>query len=322
MDLHSVLQLVLGLSFFLFGMRIMSRDLEEIAGGRMEEWLRRLTARPWAGLLTGIGVTMAVQSSSAVSVLLVGLVNAGALSFQRSVYVLFGANIGTTFTAWILSLMGVESNNFFILMLKPENFGPILAFLGILFVLISEQNRRRTVGSALLGFSLLLHGMDLMKEAVAPLADAPWFGEVLVFFRHPLLGILVGAIVTAVIQSSSASVGILQALSLTGRVTRSMAVPLVMGQNIGTCLTALLSTVGTDRNAKQVARMHLLINLLGTALCLVLFWGGELLFGMDDRPVSPAGIAVIHTLFNVTITALLLPFTKYLIRLIEKPSPA
>lgn len=322
MDLFSVLRLALGLSFFLFGMQIMSRNLEEIAGGRLEQLLKRMTANPLAGLGTGIAVTMAVQSSSAVTVLLVGLVNAGVMAFRQTVYVIFGANIGTTLTAWLLSLTGIESKSLWVQMLKPENFAPILAVVGVVFVMFSKKDRRRTVGSALLGFSQLMHGMELMKEAVAPLADDPRFGDLMVAFRNPLLGVAAGAVITAIIQSSSASVGILQALSLTGRVTRSMAVPLVMGQNIGTCITALIASVGADHNAKRVAKTHLLINLLGTAVCLVLFWGAERIIGIDDAPTSPVGIAIIHTLFNVTITALLLPFTRQLIKLVEKSTPA
>lgn len=318
MDLFAVLRLILGLSFFLFGMKIMSGNLEEIAGGRLELLLRRMTANPWAGLFTGIGVTMAVQSSSAVTVLLVGLVGSGLLQFRQTVYVVFGANIGTTLTAWLLSLTGLESKDLWVQLLKPENFAPILALLGAILLMFSKRDRRQRGGSALLGFALLMHGMELMKDAVAPLADDPRFGELMLVFRNPLLGVLAGAVITAVIQSSSASVGILQALSLTGRVTRSMAVPLVMGQNIGTCVTALLSAVGAEKNAKRVAMIHLLINAIGTAVCLVLFWGAELLFGMDDAPTSPVGIAVIHTLFNVTVTALLMPFTRQLIGLVEK----
>ncbi len=322
MDLFSVLRLVLGLSFFLFGMKIMSGNLEEIAGGRLEQLLKRMTANPFAGLLTGIGVTMAVQSSSAVTVLLVGLVGSGLMQFRQTVYVVFGANIGTTLTAWLLSLTGIESKNIWVQMLKPENFGPVLALFGVVLLMFSKRDRRQTVGSALLGFALLMHGMELMKDAVAPLADDPRFGELMVAFRNPLLGVLAGAVITAIIQSSSASVGVLQALSLTGRVTRSMAVPLVMGQNIGTCVTAMLAAIGAEKNAKRVAMIHLLINAVGTAVCLLLFWVAERVFGIDDAPTSPVGIAIIHTLFNVTITALLMPFTRQLINLAERTTPA
>ncbi len=318
MDLFSVLRLALGLSFFLFGMQIMSGNLEEIAGGRLEQFLRRMTVHPLVGLGTGAVVTMAVQSSSAVTVLLVGLVNAGLMEFRQTVSVIFGANIGTTITAWILSLTGIESDNIWVQLLKPDNFAPILAVVGILLLMFSKKERRKTVGSALLGFTLLMHGMELMKDAVAPLADAPAFGDLMLAFRNPLLGVLAGAVITAVIQSSSASVGILQALSLTGSVTRSMAVPLVMGQNIGTCVTALLSGIGAEKNARRVAMTHLLINVLGTALCLVVYMTGQAIFGMDDATTSPVGIAIIHTLFNVTITALLMPFSRQLVRLVEK----
>lgn len=317
MNLFSVLRLVLGLSLFLYGMKSMSANLEEIAGGRLELLLKRMTATPWAGLFTGIGVTMAVQSSSAVTVLLVGLVGSGLMTFRQTVYVVFGTNIGTTLTAWLLSLAGLEGDTLWVQLLKPENFSPVLAIVGVV-LLFAKGERRRGVGSALIGFALLMHGMELMKEAVSPLAEDPRFGELMVAFRNPLLGVAAGAVITAIIQSSSASVGILQALSLTGRVTRSMAVPLVMGQNIGTCVTALLAAVGADQNAKRVAMLHLLINTIGTAICLALFLVAERLIGANDSPIAPVGIAVIHTLFNVTVTALLLPFTKQLIRLAER----
>ena len=318
MDLFAILRLILGLSFFLYGMKTMSGSLEEIAGGRLETVLRRMTARPIMGLLTGMGVTMAVQSSSAVTVLLVGRVGSGLMSFRQTVYVVFGANIGTTLTAWLLSLTGLESKNLWVRLLKPENFSPVLALAGLLLLTAATSRRQKQAGSSLLGFALLMHAMELMKEAVEPLAEDPRFGELMVAFRNPLLGVLAGAVVTAVIQSSSASVGILQALSLTGRVTRAMAVPLVMGQNVGTCVTALIASVGAEKEAKRVARLHLLINVIGTAVCLLLFWGAERLFGADDAPTSPVGIALIHTLFNLTATALLLPFTGRLIKWTEK----
>ncbi|MBQ8893987.1 MAG: Na/Pi cotransporter family protein [Clostridia bacterium] len=314
MDIFSILRLLLGLSFFLFGMQIMSGNLEEIAGGRLEQVLQKLTRRPAAGLLTGMGVTMAVQSSSAVTVLLVGLVDSGLMPLKQTVAVIFGANIGTTLTAWLLSLAGLEGENLWVQLLKPENFSALFGAAGIVLLMFSKKDRRKRVGSALLGFALLMQGMELMKDSVAPLADDPAFARLMVAFRNPLLGVLAGAVITAVIQSSSASVGILQALSLTGSVTRAMAVPLVMGQNIGTCVTALLSAVGAGKNAKRVAMLHLLINVIGTAVCLVLF----LFLPAQSQPVTPVGIAVIHTLFNVTITALLFPFSKKLLRLVEK----
>lgn len=318
MDFFGVLRLVLGLSFFLFGMYVMSRNLEEIAGGRLEVLLKKATRKPLRGLLLGTGVTMAVQSSSAVTVLLVGLVGAGLITVAQTVPVIFGANIGTTLTAWLLSLSGLEGDHFWVRLLKPENFSPLLSALGIIFLLSAKHTRTKRAGEALLGFAILMTGMDLMKEAVAPLADSKGFTAVLVQFKNPLLGVLAGAVVTALIQSSSASVGILQALSLTGSVTRSMAVPLVMGQNIGTCVTALISGVGSSKNARRVAVIHLLINLLGTAACLVLYWAALRLFPTPDRPIRPVGIAVVHTLFNVTITVLLFPFSGQILRRSEK----
>lgn len=318
MDIFSALRLLLGLSFFLFGMQVMSGNLERIAGGRLEQILGKMTARPISGLALGIGVTAAVQSSSAVTVMLVGLANAGIMTLRQTVYVIFGANIGTTLTAWLLSLTGLESGNFWIQMLKPENFAPLFALAGVVLLMLRRADRSIGIGSALLGFALLMHGMELMKEAVAPLADRPEFSDLMVRFENPLLGVLAGTVITALIQSSSASVGILQALSLTGSVTGSTAIPLVMGQNIGTCVTALLSCIGAGSTAKRVAMVHLLINVVGTAVCLALYTAGDLIFTFPDRTVGPAGIALIHTLFNVAITVMLLPFSGRILRLAEK----
>ncbi len=317
MTIFSVLQLLLGLSFFLYGMHVMSGNLEKIAGGRLETLLKKMTARPLAGLLLGVIVTLAIQSSSAVTVMLVGLVNSGIMNFAQTIYIIFGANIGTTLTAWILSLSGIEGSNIWIQLLKPEHFSPLLAFLGILLLMVSKSSRRRSIGSVLLGFAILMYGMEFMKEAVSPLAEMPAFSNLMVQFANPLLGVLAGALITALIQSSSASVGILQALSLTGGVTYSMAIPLVMGQNIGTCITAIISCIGASANARRVATVHLSINVLGTAVCLALYTGANAIFhfGFGSRPVSPVSIAVIHSLFNIAITVILLPFTKGLIRL-------
>lgn len=314
MDWFMVLKLGLGLSVFLYGMQGMSGSLEAVAGGKLEQVLRRCTVHPALGLLTGMAVTMAVQSSSAVTVLLVGLVGGGLMTLRQSLYVIFGANIGTTLTAWLLSLTGLESKNFWVQFLKPEHFSAVLAPIGLLLIMTAKTRRRRGIGTALMGFALLMLGMDLMKTAVAPLADSPAFGRWMIAFQNPLLGVLAGAGLTAVIQSSSASVGMLQALAANGAVSRAMAVPLVLGQNIGTCVTALLSAVGADRNAKRVALLHLLINFFGAAACLVLFW----ILPKETEPIAPVGVAVIHTLFNVTATVLLLPFSKKLLRLAER----
>ena len=309
MDLFSGLELVLGLSFFLYGMQELSGSLQVVAGKRTERVLARCTAHPALGLMTGLAVTMAVQSSSAVTVLLVGLVGGGVMTLRQSLYVLFGANIGTTLTAWLLSLTGLESDNFWLQLLKPEHFSALLALAGLVL-----RHRRKSAGTALLGFAILLQGMELMKDAVEPLAVSPTFGRWMVAFRNPFLGVLAGAAVTAVIQSSSASVGMLQALAAGGGVTRAMAVPLVLGQYIGTCVTALLSAVGADGHAKRVALLHLLINLFGAAACLALF----LVLPKEREPITPVGVAMIHTLFNVTATILLLPFSKKLLRVAER----
>ncbi len=310
----AVLHFLMGLSFFLFGMYLLSRSLEEIAGGRLEKILKRATARPLRGLALGTVVTMAVQSSSAVTVMLVSLAEAGLIVVAQAVAVIFGANIGTTITAWLLSLSGLEGDAIWIQMLKPEHFAPILASVGIFLIYGGKTARRHKAGEALLGFAVLMNGMELMKDAVAPLAENEAFSSLLIRFEHPILGVLAGAAVTAVIQSSSASVGILQALALSGSVSRSLAVPLIMGQNIGTCITALISSVGGGKAAKQVAYIHLLINTVGTAVCLLVYWVGGLLFPLPDAPIGAVGIALTHTLFNVLITALLFPFAKQIER--------
>ena len=308
----------MGLAFFLFGMYLLSKSLEAIAGGRLERVLRSATARPLRGLALGTAVTMAVQSSSAVTVMLVSLAEAGLVTVARAVPILFGANIGTTLTAWLLSLAGLEGDALWIRLLKPEGFAPILAAVGILLLYAGKTHRRHLAGEALLGFAVLMSGMEQMKDAVAPLAENEAFTDLLIRFQNPLLGVLAGAVVTAVIQSSSASVGILQALAISGSVTRSLAVPLIMGQNIGTCVTALLSSVGGGKSAKQLARLHLLINTLGTAVFLPLYWGADRLLSFPDGPIDAFGIALVHTFFNLGITVLLLPFSKYLVRLTTK----
>ncbi len=311
----AVLHFLMGLSFFLFGMYLLSRSLEEIAGGRLERVIKKATDRPIRGLAVGTAVTMAIQSSSAVTVMLVSLAEAGLIAVAQAMPVIFGANIGTTLTAWLLSLSGLEGDSLLIQMLKPENFAPLLAAAGILLLFAGKTVRRHKAGSALLGFAILMHGMELMKDAVAPLAESEGFANLLTRFENPLLGVLAGAIVTAVIQSSSASVGILQALALSGSVTRALAIPLIMGQNIGTCITALISSVGGGKAAKQVAYLHLLINTIGTAFFLTLYWSADLIFRFPDAPINAFGIALVHTLFNVGLTALLLPFSKQLIHL-------
>ncbi len=317
MDIYSILTLCGGLAFFLYGMNTMSKSLEKMAGGKLERTLKRMTSNPLKSLLLGAGITIAIQSSSAMTVMLVGLVNSGVMELGQTIGVIMGSNIGTTLTAWILSLTGLESSNVWINLLKPENFSPVIALIGIIFIMGSKKQRRRDIGRIMVGFAILMYGMELMKDAVSPLAEMPEFEQLLTAFQNPLLGVAVGAVFTGVIQSSAASVGILQALALTGSITYGMAIPIIMGQNIGTCVTALLSSIGVSRNAKRVAAVHISFNVIGTAFCLVVFYGANALlhFTFIGQPIGAVGIAFCHTIFNVVTTALLLPFSRQLEKL-------
>ena len=320
MDIFSVFTLCGGLAFFLYGMTTMSKSLEKMAGGKLERVLKRMTSNPFKSLLLGAGITIAIQSSSAMTVMLVGLVNSGVMELGQTIGVIMGSNIGTTLTAWILSLTGIESESVFVNLLKPENFSPVIALVGIILIMASKKQRRRDIGRILVGFAILMYGMELMKDAVSPLADMPEFSSLLTAFNNPLLGVLVGAVFTGVIQSSAASVGILQALALTGSITYGMAVPIIMGQNIGTCVTALLSSIGVNRNAKRVSVIHISFNIIGTVAGLLLFYGGNALFhfAFVNAAVGAVGIAFCHTVFNVFTTLLLLPFSRQLEKLARK----
>ena len=328
MDIFSVFTLCGGLAFFLYGMTTMSKSLEKMAGGRLEQLLKRMTSSPIKSLLLGAGITIAIQSSSAMTVMLVGLVNSGVMELGQTIGVIMGSNIGTTLTAWILAMTGLESENVFVNLLKPENFSPLLALAGIILIMGSKRQKRRDIGRIMVGFSILMYGMELMSDAVSPLADMPEFASLLTAFQNPLLGVLVGTVFTGIIQSSAASVGILQALALTGSITYGMAIPIIMGQNIGTCVTALLSSIGVNRNAKRVAVIHISFNVIGTVVCLVLFYGGNLIFDFSfmDWTVGAVGIAFCHTVFNVFTTLMLLPFSRQLEklarRLIRTENPA
>ena len=317
MDIFSLFTLCGGLAFFLYGMTTMSKSLEKMAGGRLERLLKRMTSNPMKGLLLGAGITIAIQSSSAVTVMLVGLVNSGVMELGQTIGVIMGSNVGTTLTAWILSLTGIESESILLNMLKPENFSPLFALAGILLIMASKRQRRRDVGRILIGFAILMYGMELMKQSVSPLAEMPGFADLLTAFNNPFLGVIVGAVFTGVIQSSAASVGILQALALTGSITYGMAIPIIMGQNIGTCVTALISSIGVSRGAKRVSVIHVSFNVIGSAVGLLLFCGGDLLFHFTfmDAAVGAVGIALCHTVFNVFTTALLLPFSRQLEKL-------
>lgn len=317
MDIFSFITLFGGLAFFLYGMNVMSTGLEKIAGGKLESILKKMTSNVFKSLFLGAAITIAIQSSSALTVMMVGLVNSGIMELSGTIGVIMGSNIGTTLTAWILSLTGIESDNVFLRLLKPEAFSPIFAFVGILLLMCAKKTKKRDVGKIMIGFSVLMYGMQLMSGAVSPLADMPEFSSILTAFTNPILGVIVGALFTGVIQSSAASVGILQALSLTGSISYSMAIPIIMGQNIGTCVTALLSSIGVNKNARRVSAVHISFNVIGTVVCLVAFYTANAVLKFDfvNAAISPVGVAFVHSIFNVVTTAILLPFTKQLEKL-------
>ena len=317
MNIFSVLTLIGGLAFFLYGMNVMSGSLEKMAGGKLELLLKKMTANPFVSLALGTIITMAIQSSSATTVMIVGLVNSGIMDFSQTLHVIFGANIGTTITAWILSLAGIESDAVWMQMLKPKNFSLIFAMVGVIMTMACKNDRKRSVGAVLVGFAVLIFGMDLMSDAMSPLADSPAFAQLMTKFNQPLVGLAVGTVVTAVIQSSSASVGMLQALSLTGGISCGMAIPIIMGQNIGTCVTALISSIGANTQAKRVAVMHVSINVLGTLIWLPLLTLTNAIFhfAFMNQTVTPFTIAIFHSIFNILTTLVLMPFSKYLLKL-------
>ena len=317
MNIFSVLTLIGGLAFFLYGMNVMSGSLEKMAGGKLELLLKKMTANPFVSLALGTIITMAIQSSSATTVMIVGLVNSGIMDFSQTLHVIFGANIGTTITAWILSLAGIESDAVWMQMLKPKNFSLIFAMVGVIMTMACKNDRKRSVGAVLVGFAVLIFGMDLMSDAMSPLADSPAFAQLMTKFNQPLVGLAVGTVVTAVIQSSSASVGMLQALSLTGSISYAMAIPIIMGQNIGTCVTALISSIGANTQAKRVAVMHVSINVLGTLIWLPLLTLTNAIFhfAFMNQTVTPFTIAIFHSIFNILTTAILMPFSKYILKL-------
>ena len=314
MDLFDVLTLLGGLSLFLFGMNLMGASLEKRAGSSLKILLGKLTSRKILGFLTGMGVTAVIQSSSATTVMVVGFVNSGLLTLRQAISVIMGANVGTTVTAWILSLTGLDGDNFFVMLLKPTSFTPILALIGVVLTMMAKSDKKKDVGMILLGFAVLMFGMDTMSGAVAGLEEVPEFRNILLMFSNPVLGVLAGAGLTAIIQSSSASVGILQALSATGQVTYGAAIPIIMGQNIGTCVTAMISSVGANKNAKRAAVVHLLFNIVGTAVWLAVFYciNAVVQFSFVSHSIDQLGIAVVHTAFNILCTALLFPFSGLL----------
>lgn len=317
MDIFAILSLVGGLALFLYGMNVMGDGLTKVSGGKLEKILEKLTSNRIKAVLLGAGVTAVIQSSSATTVMVVGFVNSGIMKLSQTVGIIMGANIGTTITSWILSLSGIESSNFFVQMLKPSSFSPILAIIGLLLMMSSKNDKHKDIGSILLGFAVLMFGMDAMSAAVEPLKDVPEFTHLLTMFTNPILGMLAGLVLTAIIQSSSASVGILQALCSTGAVSFGCAIPIIMGQNIGTCVTALLSAIGASKNAKRTALVHLYFNIIGTVLFMVVFYSVNAFvnFAFLGDVATPAGIAVVHSSFNIAATIVLLPFTKVLEKL-------
>jgi phosphate:Na+ symporter len=317
MSIFNVLSLLGGLALFLYGMNVMGDGLEKTAGGRLEKILEKLTSNSLKGVLLGAAVTAVIQSSSATTVMVVGFVNSGIMKLSQAAPIIMGANIGTTITSWLLSLTGIESSNTFVKLLKPSSFAPVLAVIGVIFIMFTKSERKRDVGTILLGFAVLMTGMETMSKAVSPLADVPEFTRILLMFSNPVLGMLAGAVLTAIIQSSSASVGILQALCVTGTVPVSVAVPIIMGQNIGTCVTALLSSIGAKKNAKRAAFIHLYFNVIGTLVFMIIFYSLDAFFNFSflDTTANAAYIAVIHTLFNISATLVLLPFSRGLEKL-------
>ena len=269
MDIFSVLNLVGGLALFLYGMNLLGDSLEKLSGGKLESILEKLTAKPIMAVLLGAGVTAAIQSSSATTVMVVGFVNSGIMKLRQAVYIIMGANIGTTATSWILSLSGLESDSLLVSLFKPTTFSPLLAFIGIVFLMFSKKEKKHNIGGLLIGFAILMTGMEGMSNAVSGLKDIPGFTDLFTMFSNPILGMILGAVLTAIIQSSSASVGILQALCATGAVNFSAAIPIIMGQNIGTCVTALISSIGAKKNAKRAAFVHLYFNIIGTILFMI-----------------------------------------------------
>lgn len=317
MDFFDLLTMMGGLALFLYGMHVLGEGLSRASGGRMEQILEKMTYSKWRAVFLGAAVTAVIQSSSATTVMVVGFVNSGMMKLSQAVGIIMGANVGTTITSWILSLTGIESGNFFMQLLKPVAFSQIFALIGVIFLLFSGKEKHKNAATVLIGFAILMIGMDTMSAAVKPLADVPEFTNLLLLFSSPIPGMIAGILLTAVIQSSSASVGILQALCATGSVSYSTALPIIMGQNIGTCITAILSSVGTSRNARRAAIIHLYFNLIGTLVFMAVFYtlNAAVDFDFMQEAAKPYGIAVVHTVFNIFATCLLLPFSGLLEKL-------
>ncbi len=317
MTILDIIKLLGGLAFFMYGMTVLSEALRKTAGGKLEKLLRKATDNPFKGLAIGAIITIAIQSSSAMTVMLVGFVNSGIMDLGQTIGVIFGSDIGTTLTAWILSLSGIESDNIFVSLLSPKNFSLIFALIGIILLMAAKQQRKKDIGQMLVGFAVLMTGMTMMSSSMEPLREMEEFTQLLTAFNNPLLGVLAGTLVTGVIQSSAASIGILQSMSLTGQITWAMAIPIIMGANIGTCATAILSSFGVNRNAKRVTVVHVTVKVIGTVLWLVVFYGLNLIFNFPflSKTINIVGIALFHTIFNVVNTIILFPFQKQLEKL-------
>lgn len=317
MSLFNVLELLGGLAFFLYGMNMMGDALERKAGSKLKSILAQLTSNTFKGFLLGLVITAIIQSSSATTVMVVGFVNSGIMTLRQATGVIFGANLGTSVTSWLLSLTGVEGDNFFVQLAKPSSFSPLLAFIGIVLIMFVKKNKHKDTALILIGFAILMFGMESMSGAVEPLAESEEFKNVLTLFSNPVIGLFVGAVFTAIVQSSSASVGILQALTLTGTVTYATAIPIVMGQNIGTCVSAMISSIGASKNAKRAAVIHLSFNIISAVVWLSIYYILELVIGFDfvTQAANPLGIAVIHTVFKILALLLLMPFSKQLEKL-------
>lgn len=314
MDIFDVLSMIGGLALFLYGMHVMGDALAKMSGGKLERVLEKLTSKRIMAVLLGAGVTAVIQSSSATTVMVVGFVNSGIMKLKQAVGIIMGANIGTTATSWLLSLTGISGGNIVLELMKPSSFTPILAVVGIILLMFCKSDKKHGIGTIFLGFAILMFGMEAMSSAVEPLADVPEFTRILTMFSNPILGMLAGLVLTAIIQSSSASVGILQALCVTGAITYSNAIPIIMGQNIGTCITAAISAIGASKDAKRAAAVHFYFNVLGTAIFMILFYTLNAIFhfGFVNDIAGPAGIAVVHSVFNILATLILLPISDVL----------
>ncbi len=319
MDFFSLLTMIGGLALFLYGMHMMGEGLSKASGGRLESILEKLTSKPLTAVLVGTGVTAVIQSSSATTVMVVGFVNSGIMRLEQAVNVIIGANVGTTITAWLLSLSEIDGGSFFIRLLKPSSFSPVLAIVGVCLISFSKKDRRKDIGSIMAGFGILMIGMNTMGDAVKPLAEVPEFGNVLTMFSNPVLGMLVGLIITAVVQSSSVSIGILQALCKTGAVGYATAIPVIMGENIGACMPTLISSVGGSKNAKRAALLHLFYNFAKTFLFMAVFYSIHAIvhFPFMDGPISAVGVAVVHSAFNIAACIVLMPFSGLLVKLVR-----